>query len=266
MKKSALLTLTAVTAMTVTVLPLTAQAAERHVSLEKLEKNGYAVIVEKVGCEDSIEDVLNRLEDELSNMKWENCIPGIILSEINRPATPDTDNSGTTDTPETNIPDAPETDVPNKPEAGTPGVPETEKPGDNATDKPESDKEEMTFAEQVVRLVNEERAKAGLSALVIDTNVEAAAQVRAREIKQSFSHTRPNGSRFSTALQEQGASYRGAGENIAWGQKTPEAVMRAWMNSDGHRANILNAKFTKIGVGHYQDANGTNYWTQLFTY
>ena len=101
---------------------------------------------------------------------------------------------------------------------------------------------------------------------MVDTNVEAAAQVRAKEITQSFSHTRPNGSQFSTALQEQGASYRGAGENIAWGQKSPEAVMRAWMNSDGHRANILNAKFTKIGVGYYQDVNGTNYWTQLYTY
>ena len=266
MKKSVLLTLTAATAMTVAVSPLIAQAADRHVSLDKLEKDGYAVIVEKVGCEDSIEDVLNRLEDELGNIKWGNCIPGIILPEINRPVAPDTDNSGTTDAPETNIPDAPETNVPNIPEAGAPSVPETEKPGDNVADKPEGDKEEMSFAEQVVRLVNEERAKVGLSALVVDTNVEAAAQVRAKEITQSFSHTRPNGSQFSTALQEQGASYRGAGENIAWGQKSPEAVMRAWMNSDGHRANILNAKFTKIGVGYYQDLNGTNYWTQLYTY
>ena len=99
-----------------------------------------------------------------------------------------------------------------------------------------------------------------------DEKVEAAALVRAKETEQSFSHTRPNGSSFSTALKEQGVSYRSSGENIAWGQKTPEDVMKAWMNSEGHRANILNARFTKIGVGYYQNARGTNYWTQLFTY
>ena len=75
-----------------------------------------------------------------------------------------------------------------------------------------------------------------------------------------------DGSSFATALKEQNVSYRSAGENIAWGQKTPEQVMEAWMNSDGHRANILNAKFTKIGVGQYRDAAGRNYWVQLFTY
>ncbi len=63
-----------------------------------------------------------------------------------------------------------------------------------------------------------------------------------------------------------GVSYRGAGENIAWGQKTPEQVMNGWMNSAGHRANILNEKFTSIGVGYHQNANGVNYWSQLFTY
>ena len=90
--------------------------------------------------------------------------------------------------------------------------------------------------------------------------------MRAKETEVSFSHTRPNGSSFSSALKEQGVSYQGAGENIAWGQKSPEAVMQGWMNSDGHRANILNEKFTKIGVGYYQNSQGTNYWTQLFTY
>lgn len=61
-------------------------------------------------------------------------------------------------------------------------------------------------------------------------------------------------------------SHRGAGENIAWGQKTPEQVMEGWMNSAGHRANILNEKYTSIGVGYYQNAAGRNYWSQLFTY
>lgn len=140
------------------------------------------------------------------------------------------------------------------------------KPENKPQNKPQEDASETSFARQVVVLVNAERKKAGLSEVTLDEKVEAAALVRAKETERSFSHTRPNGSSFSTALKEQGVSYRGSGENIAWGQKTPEDVMKAWMNSEGHRANILNARFTKIGVGYYQNAKGTNYWTQLFTY
>ena len=136
---------------------------------------------------------------------------------------------------------------------------------DNPSQEPEED-EEMSFTEQVVQLVNEERAKVGLNPVTIDDGVTAAANVRAKETKTSFSHTRPDGTSCFTALKEQNVNYRGAGENIAWGQKTPEAVMEAWMNSSGHRANILNEKFTKIGVGLYQDSNGRNYWAQMFIY
>ena len=120
------------------------------------------------------------------------------------------------------------------------------------------------FASQVAALVNAERAKYGLSALTVDTKVQQAALVRAKETAQSFSHTRPNGSSFSTALTEACVSYRTAGENIAYGQTTPQQVMNAWMNSSGHRANILNANYTTIGVG-YTVINGTAYWAQLFT-
>lgn len=146
--------------------------------------------------------------------------------------------------------------------------PETTPPSEDTNtpeNKPEADKE-LTFAEQVVELVNQERTKAGLNAVTLDQNIASAALVRAKEIETSFSHTRPNGSKFSTALTEQGVTFKGAGENIAWGQKSPEAVMQAWMNSEGHRANILNKNFTKIGVGYYQNAAGRNFWTQLFTY
>lgn len=123
-----------------------------------------------------------------------------------------------------------------------------------------------SFAKQVVELVNKERSKAGLNALSIDENIETAAMVRSREIEKSFSHTRPNGSSFSTALSESGVKFMGAGENIAWGQRSPEEVMNGWMNSSGHRANILNSSFKKIGVAYYVGANGRTYWTQLFTY
>lgn len=162
-------------------------------------------------------------------------------------------NTATITFPGCNLPE-------NKPET-TPPSEDTNTP----ENKPEADKE-LTFAEQVVELVNQERTKAGLNAVTLDQNIASAALVRAKEIETSFSHTRPNGSKFSTALTEQGVTFKGAGENIAWGQKSPEAVMQAWMNSEGHRANILNKNFTKIGVGYYQNAAGRNFWTQLFTY
>lgn len=152
----------------------------------------------------------------------------------------------------------------------TPQLPDNSRPEetpDHGTEQqPEDDTGSMQgdFASQVVALVNAERAKHGLSALKVDAKVQQAALVRAKETAQSFSHTRPNGSSFSTALTEAGVSYRRAGENIAYGQSTPQQVMNAWMNSSGHRANILNENFTTIGVG-YTVINGTAYWAQMFT-
>ena len=102
--------------------------------------------------------------------------------------------------------------------------------------------------------------------MTVNTKASQAAQVRAAEQARSFSHTRPNGTSCFTALREAGVSYRSAGENIAYGQQTPEAVMSGWMNSQGHRANILERNFTKIGVSCYENANGVKYWVQLFTY
>ena len=122
-----------------------------------------------------------------------------------------------------------------------------------------------SYVEQVVVLVNAERAKVGLPALTMSPDLNRAAQIRAGETVQSFSHTRPNGSSFSSVLKENGITFRGAGENIAWGQRTPEAVVNTWMNSEGHRANILNKNFTSIGVGYYLNGS-TPYWVQLFTY
>jgi uncharacterized protein YkwD len=122
------------------------------------------------------------------------------------------------------------------------------------------------YVEQVVKLVNIERAKEGLAPLTVDNNVEKAAMVRANEIQTQFAHVRPNGTGFVTALKEAGAVYRGAGENIAWGQKTPEEVVAGWMNSPGHRANIMNKNYVNIGVGNLQDSSGTQYWVQIFTY
>lgn len=126
-------------------------------------------------------------------------------------------------------------------------------------------KNNSSFANQVLQLVNAERSKAGLSKLTMDTTLSAAAQKRAVETETSFSHTRPNGTKFSTVLAEYGISYRTSGENLAYGQRSPEEVVNGWMNSPGHRANILNGNFNKIGIGVHQSSNGTIYWSQLFT-
>ena len=145
-------------------------------------------------------------------------------------------------------------------QAPAPTVKPTQTPAPTATTAPTG---LSNYASQVLKLVNQERAKAGLPALTTTPALTAAANVRAKEIAKSFSHTRPDGQNFGSALKDQGISYRSAGENIAYGQKTPQEVMNAWMNSSGHRANIMNTGFGKIGIGVYQ-INGVYYWTQEF--
>ncbi len=148
------------------------------------------------------------------------------------------------------------------PEEETP--PAAEAPPQEEPDAPEESGGVQEAAEAVASLVNAARRDAGLSELELDADLCAAAQVRAQEIAQSFSHTRPDGSSCFTILEEFGISYRAAGENIAMGQRTPEEVMDGWMNSSGHRANILNGTFTSIGVGYYVDGAGAAHWVQIF--
>lgn len=117
------------------------------------------------------------------------------------------------------------------------------------------------FVSEVIRLVNEERAKEGLPALQTNDAINGAAQVRADELPTLFSHTRPDGTTCFTALDDAGIRYGAAGENIAGGYGSPEHVVNGWMNSEGHRANILNESFTTIGVGYHSSGR---YWVQLF--
>ena len=227
-------TLLAVTLLTLTCLgsqTITSQAATYR---GQVISNGRGIIIGYgSGC--NIQSILDKLG---------NCFPNISLPE--------------TEAPEVNVPEAdtPETETPEV------DVPENSTPENNTGN---GSTEEHAFIKEVVDLVNAERVKEGLAPLTISLDVQAAAMIRAKECEQLFSHTRPNGSSFATALKEQGVSYRSAGENIAWGQRSPEEVMKAWMNSSGHRANIMNPNFTTIGVGYYENANGTDYWCQLFT-
>lgn len=128
---------------------------------------------------------------------------------------------------------------------------------------PTTDSSVLSYEKEVVRLVNEERAKHGLKALTYDWELSRVARIKSQDMKDNkyFSHTSPSyGSPFQM-MKSFGITYRSAGENIARGQATPQAVVNAWMNSSGHRANILNSSFTHIGVGYV--ANG-RYWTQMF--
>ena len=119
----------------------------------------------------------------------------------------------------------------------------------------------------VVRIVNEERAKAGCNTpLTADDRLIAAARGHSADMaaRNYFSHTTPEGVQFATRITNAGYRWSGAGENIAKGQRTPADVMTSWMNSSGHRANILNCGFKNIGVGVAADAQGSLVWTQNF--
>lgn len=116
------------------------------------------------------------------------------------------------------------------------------------------------YCTEVLRLVNEERAKQGLSSLAWSDSLAESATVRAKEIIVKFSHTRPDGTSCFTV------NPKARGENIASGYNSPQAVVTAWMNSPGHRANILNSSYTTLGIGYVKSAEGgyTHYWVQLF--
>ena len=119
-----------------------------------------------------------------------------------------------------------------------------------------------SFEREVVRLVNAERRKNGLSELKYNWQLSRVARYKSEDMRDKgyFSHTSPTYGTPYQMMRSFGISYRTAGENIAKGETSPEAVVKGWMNSSGHRANILNPSFTEIGVGF---ASG-NYWTQMF--
>lgn len=120
------------------------------------------------------------------------------------------------------------------------------------------------FTAEVVRLVNVERQRAGLSPLSPAADLTQLAAVRAEEISRVYSHTRPDGRSPMEALDPHHRHY--TGENIAAGYDSPEKVVDGWMHSPGHRANILSRHFREIGVGYYHSASGPygDYWVQVF--
>jgi len=168
-------------------------------------------------------------------------------------------------------PEEPETpivpDVPVIPEV--PNVPETPDVPDAPVlpEIPEVENNASAYEMQVLELVNAERAKHGLSALSWDNSLADVARAHSRDMaaRGFFSHNNPDGKTPFDRIKAAGISDGSAGENIAAGQKNPEEVVDAWMNSAGHRANILNASFKKLGVGYVVSNQGyKTYWTQNF--
>lgn len=121
-------------------------------------------------------------------------------------------------------------------------------------------------AQQVLTLVNQERSKRGLKPLQLDNELGTVATAKAKDMSDNnyFSHDSPTYGTPFDMMHRFGIEYKSAGENIAAGQKTAQDVMSSWMNSSGHRANILSESYTKLGVGYYKGGTYGTYWVQMF--
>lgn len=241
MKKRVLLSVAAATALTLGVSSLDAQAATVQPSNIKVQNIQHSKVMMKQMNQQELQAFLQSMGVE-SLAQWQqgnfqpNCfVPG--------------------QQPTENV-------VTEQPTA----KPETQKPVEQkpAEQKPAEEAKSLSeFEQRVVELTNAERTKQGLPALKIDTELSKVARVKSEDMQKNnyFDHNSPTyGSPFDM-MKKFGISYTSAGENIAQGQRTPEEVVQAWMNSAGHRANILNNGFTHIGVGYVESGN---YWTQQF--
>lgn len=179
-----------------------------------------------------------------------------------------------TETPKPTPQPTPEGSVPPKESEGA-DQPSTE-PSPKPTEQPEPEcptggdlefeaLDAELVARQVLELINQHRKEAGVEPLVLGNKLCRAANIRAKELEELFSHDRPDGRRCFSVFGEVDLNFFGAmGENIAMGYRSSESVVDGWMNSTGHRANILSANYTALGVGYYQDDDGVRHWVQMF--
>ncbi|EPC8407521.1 CAP domain-containing protein [Bacillus thuringiensis] len=277
MKKRVLLSVAAATALTLGVSSLDAQAATVQPSNIKVQNIQHSKMMMKQMSQQELQAFLQSMGVE-SLAQWQqgNFQPNCFI-----PSQQPTENVVTeqpTAKPETQKP-AEQKPAEQKPAEQKPAEevqkPEAQKPAENnntqkpaeqkpAEQKPAEEAKSLSeFEQRVVELTNAERAKQGLPALKIDTELSKVARIKSEDMQKNnyFDHNSPTyGSPFDM-MKKFGISYTSAGENIAQGQRTPEEVVQAWMNSAGHRANILNNGFTHIGVGYVESGN---YWTQQF--
>ncbi|MBJ8027894.1 CAP domain-containing protein [Bacillus cereus group sp. N21] len=248
MKKRVLLSVAAATAFTFGASTLSAEAATVQPSTIKVQNIQHSKAFMQHMNQQELQKYLQSMGinslAQWNQVKFQqgNCfIPG---QQPNVPTTPEVTK------PETTKP------VEQKPAEET-AKPEAQKPAEEAKGSLSE------FEQRVVELTNAERAKQGLPALKVDAELSKVARAKSEDMQKNnyFDHNSPTyGSPFDM-MKKFGISYKSAGENIAQGQRTPEEVVQAWMNSEGHRANILNSGYTHIGVGYVESGN---YWTQQF--
>lgn len=242
-------------------------------------------ILRQLGCP---EELCQKVLNQLGSYRWysiadcnrsQNCspqpeptaptekvIPTEAPTQLPKP-TPTTAPSEQSTETLTDAPTVPATELPPKP-TEAPISPSTEAPAptqiptEKSTEPPRT--ETLSAYElEVVRLINEIRAQYGLGQLTVNTELSRVARIKSQDMhdKGYFSHTSPTyGSPFDM-MKQFGIRYRTAGENIAMGYRSPQSVVNGWMNSPGHRANILNGSFKQIGMGYVESGN---YWTQMF--
>ncbi|WP_250675189.1 CAP domain-containing protein [Paraclostridium ghonii] len=251
-------------------LPINAASNETVCKKVYCDNKGYeeylSINVNGKDCSTPIKP-LNCLIQDIINNKG-NCVTANLPTcngAQNKPSTPDVDNN----TPESKPDSKPE----NNPGSNENNPSNPSEDNNTPESKPDVKPEEpsnpsgdfASFQKEVLDLVNNERTSRGLQPLKFNSELSKVATLKSQDMIDNnyFDHTSPTyGSPFDM-MKKFGISYTSAGENIAMGQKTPQEVMNAWMNSEGHRKNILNPNFTELGVGIA--SNGSSlYWTQMF--
>jgi uncharacterized YkwD family protein len=260
--------LSAATALTLLASPLAAGSADAaspeqvktqvETQVKTFQFNGNQEDLNKY-----IQDILSKYGANAQNINIQDCLNGQAPQPQEAP-------KADAPAPEQKAPEA-ETPAPAQPKAqeqqAQPKAQEQQaqpQAQEQQQEKPAAETGELSQYEQkVVELTNQERAKQGLPALKVDVELSKVAKEKSRDMQANnyFSHDSPTyGSPFDM-MKQFGIEYSSAGENIAMGQPTPEEVVQAWMNSEGHRKNIMNSTYTHIGVGYVEDGH---YWTQQF--
>lgn len=243
--------------------------------------SAFAAVTEPSNCTNTNLDYNNLLKNYVSKFKNSNyqfkvTLNGktINLNDLNNKPVetqkPEVTKPVETQKPEVKQPEIkePEVKVP-APEVKQPEVkePVAKVPTPEAPAKDTVSSSNLNYEQKVVELVNVERQKAGLPALKLDSQLSNVARLKSKDMATNnyFAHQSPTYGSAGDMLTKHGIKWSAWGENIAYGQNTPEIVVNAWMNSPGHRANILSSNFGKIGVGYVVNSNGRPYWTQVFT-
>ncbi|WP_182914663.1 CAP domain-containing protein [Paenibacillus thiaminolyticus] len=227
-----------------------------------------AVLILVTGCTTQNNMMQKQVTPKQTGMSTHTATPNTVLTQASSTATPGTGRSSITTKEAQNgigldLLDLIQTPAGNPANQAPTGNPERNEPTGSTGQVQEGtrDNNSSAFEQQVLDLVNQERSKTGLSSLSMSEELSNMAMVKAQDMYNNnyFDHTSPtHGSPFDM-MKEFGITYNSAGENIAKGQTTPTQVMNDWMNSPGHKANILNNSYTHIGIAYYN-----NTWVQEF--